>query len=964
MIDLRGGLSSALNIRPGEGVALGLLFVTAFFKGTSIVFFDTVASAKFLTDYSYELLPEVYIATAVVSVVLGLVYTRCERVTEPLTLMKFVLVFLITMMFGFYALLLLIDAAWLSLALMVWKDVHWVLIEIEFWAVASFLFNVRQGKRLFGLVVCGQILATVLGGFGMPWIVDLTGTVHLLLIAAIGLSLCLVMLFVIQNTMGHRFVFDEDDEEASRKSLLELCRDRYLRLFFIISFLSMISYYLLEYIFYAQVESVFMDETALAGFFGVFFAVLSLVNLVTGGLVTSRLLGRFGILAGLAAVPLVASIGVLAALAVSATLAVVGGFLWILIGTKLLHEVGTDSIESPTFRVLYLPLPPGERLRAQAVRESMIEPVSLALAGLLLIVLAELWHFDNIELSYVFLGLAGATIFVAVLLRREYVRELISKVRKRRWTSGDLALEDASSLRVLKNGLGSDYPAEVIFSLRLLEDGDHPSIDESLITALSHSAMEVRKHALERIEARQLETAADGVSAMLETESDIDMRGLAIRVFCALREGQALELAPPLMAATERPIRKGAMVGLLRSGGLEGVLLAGSRLNELLQSADPDQRKLAADVIGDVGISAFHRPLLPLLGDKSSDVQHAALSAAAELKNAKLAAPVIDCLQDPTLREVAIKALISFGPTALGALTEQFDKQAVGDANRLRLIHIMGRMHGAEPTRQLLGYLELPDLAVRHTVLTELAANNHQAGKEHSAAIEDLVLHEVSSAVWALSACQEIRTVEGMDLLTDALERDVRTTCERVLLLLSLLFTPTAILDAREKLFSDHPDMRANGLEVIDNLVGRNLKAAILPLFDDIPDRTRLARLKDRFSNTSRDETFGQRACMTNQALLPWTRACAVYLAGTRADLELLNDVHEATGDPDWLVRETAAWTLLSLAPQSLSSVAERLDNDPSAAVRDLVARWRRDTDQVTSTASQERTAGGPEGSK
>ena len=69
---------------------------------------------------------------------LGLIYARCEERVEPLDLMKGVLVFLTTAMAGFYVIMLVMDNQWLSMALMIWKDVHWVLIEIEFWAVAGF----------------------------------------------------------------------------------------------------------------------------------------------------------------------------------------------------------------------------------------------------------------------------------------------------------------------------------------------------------------------------------------------------------------------------------------------------------------------------------------------------------------------------------------------------------------------------------------------------------------------------------------------------------------------------------------------------------------------------------------------------------------------------------------------------------------------------------------------------------
>ena len=75
--------------------------------------------------------------------IVGFGYIKYEKAVEPLTLLKGVLAFLIVIMASFYFLMLLTPGKWLSMGLMVWKGVHWVLIQIEFWAVAGYLFNVR-----------------------------------------------------------------------------------------------------------------------------------------------------------------------------------------------------------------------------------------------------------------------------------------------------------------------------------------------------------------------------------------------------------------------------------------------------------------------------------------------------------------------------------------------------------------------------------------------------------------------------------------------------------------------------------------------------------------------------------------------------------------------------------------------------------------------------------------------------
>ena len=71
---LRQTLSSLLNLRPGDGWPLLILLGHSFLKGAARVLLETPANTLFLSRFSIEKLPLVYVATAVVCTVIGLVY--------------------------------------------------------------------------------------------------------------------------------------------------------------------------------------------------------------------------------------------------------------------------------------------------------------------------------------------------------------------------------------------------------------------------------------------------------------------------------------------------------------------------------------------------------------------------------------------------------------------------------------------------------------------------------------------------------------------------------------------------------------------------------------------------------------------------------------------------------------------------------------------------------------------------
>ena len=72
-----------------------------------------------------------------------------------------------------------------------------------------------------------------------------------------------------------------------------------------------------------------------------------------------------------------------------------------IVAAKFLDEVGRHTIEMPAYRILYQPLAPDQRLRAQTVRESMVEPLSIGLVG------AILWAGEKM------LGITSARIFIS-----------------------------------------------------------------------------------------------------------------------------------------------------------------------------------------------------------------------------------------------------------------------------------------------------------------------------------------------------------------------------------------------------------------------------------------------------------------------------------------------------------------------------------------------------------------------
>ena len=133
----------------------------------------------------------------------------------------------------------------------IWTEVTIVFLGLAFWGLAGRIFDVRQGKRLFGLIGTGEMLAGVAGGLAVSAFVGLTGTSNLLIISLLGLSLCILTFFHITRRYSSEIGGTEEEEEPVEKmSLKQMFAHRYLSLIFVICVLSVSTYYFIDYAFY------------------------------------------------------------------------------------------------------------------------------------------------------------------------------------------------------------------------------------------------------------------------------------------------------------------------------------------------------------------------------------------------------------------------------------------------------------------------------------------------------------------------------------------------------------------------------------------------------------------------------------------------------------------------------------------------------------------------------------------
>jgi HEAT repeat protein len=490
---------------------------------------------------------------------------------------------------------------------------------------------------------------------------------------------------------------------------------------------------------------------------------------------------------------------------------------------------------------------------------------------------------------------------------------------KRRLGDGATIIADPSTVAVLQEGLRSPHVGVVTYALDRLESIKHESLVTSLQALLSHSDPYVRHDVLLRIERLSLTTLLPAVRQRVELELSAPVRGIALRVLVELGASEVVEEVAAYLNHPDPSVKLGAIVGLLRAGGIEGILLAGGTLIELATAPTPHERVLAARALGDVGIPSFYRPLVPLLQDDAPKVRVAALEAAGKLKNAKLWPLVVQSLTDPAVRPAAAAALVSGGDAVLPELRALFSERAQPKYILIRAAQICGRIGGPGARALLEEHVACADTGVRGQVLAALNRAGYHVHGEGVTRIHSQVTAEIAFAAWLVAALADIGDGPEVALVRSALSYEFQQTHERLFLLLSFIYDPQAILRARDNLMNAAGGKRAYALEILDLLVAQDLKPGVFAVLDDLPPAERLQRLSTMFPQPRLERAARLRDVVTHSiARHPWVAACALYTLSRVSSPALPEIVRLGLSAPNVLVRETAAWVEWKLALQTL----------------------------------------------
>jgi AAA family ATP:ADP antiporter len=685
----------------------------------------------------------------------------------------------------------------------------------------------------------------------------------------------------------------------------------------------------------------------LAAFFGYFSAAIGVLALGLQLFGTSRLLQRAGVVGALAVLPFSLMVGNL-------TLAIFP-LLWAASMAKGADTLFRYSVNDATTQILYLPVPAQARAAAKAFIDSVVKPMAIGLSGLFLAGYKTWTDGSPAPLAWASILLTIGWLFVVTTLRSQYIKSLQDNLKNRKLDLSGVTRNqamDGSTNNVLIKALESKDSREVLGALDLLPHLENVELDHRVEALLAHSDSMVRTSALEYYARRQTLRFANSIFRCFE-DPDPGVRAAAIDAFCAIGKDKSVRSVRLFLQDGDPRIRSAAITGMIRYGGLDGLLVAAEALKALISDADPSMREHAARVLGAIGVRNFYQPVLHLMNDADPRVRRAAIGAAGALKSPEFVIPLIYRAQSIETMQDAVTALTSYGPTIVPTLAKVLANHMEDPAIRRAVARVLGRLGTTEAVQVITSHLDEADEELRIRLYRSLAraVKSRRLVMLDKKPVEAALERELHRAYRTLAQAEALNLQSGPGpntprsgpeagraLLASAMTEKVMFAERRIFLLLAVLY-PDADMEQiyagiHDATAADAPRRRGNAVELLDNLLDRHLKKRFLPLLEELPRVDRLKLVSEAFDlkQPGHEETLIA-LCKDETA---WVRACALWSLSQAAKMkaDVVEPMLAGAQDVNAVVREISLVSLDLAAPERARAIAEERLRDEAPAVR------------------------------
>ncbi len=807
-------VSKISNIKSGEET-LAILFFSYFFLITApFTIIKSLRNSIMLHSLGERGLPPAYLLTAILTGFVVAFHSKLQDKISKRSLITWTLIFFIITSLIFW-LLLQKPSDWVPLIYWLWANILAVGLMTHFWISVNEAFNPREAKRLIGFFGSGGILGGISGGLLAKSLSHFIDPSHLLLFSSALLFGCILIvntIFVFGKKKHASLKAPESSviQEKSEKWGFRVCfntvkNNSYLRLIACLVTATLVVSTLIDFQFNSVINTYVEGTEKLTAFFGLFNAGLMAFALLIQLLITSNLIKRFGIQLALLLYPAM----------------LLGCSMGIAIFPALLFAIvikGTDkslsySLNQSVREILYIPISPDFKDKVKVFIDMFLNRFAKGLGAVILLILI----YFRLGIQYVSLVSSifiMAWIILNIKISREYVNTVKNNI-KLKWSRADKDIADKIDMdyaKLIFDTLESKNRSSVLYALHVFDLIKQDRLTSEIKKLISQKSDEFKISSVEVL----LDT--DGASYHPEFEEEMDEETFKINI----NEIMSLEAYEKLMK------------------------IYAENVMEKNSEAETDKMELAKAI----GLMRPHSPLVEklevLINDSSSNVSKYAIESASRLGRKEFIPVVIQKLSNPATRKDAAMALKKFGTQALAPLEKYMGNRRNDMDARKAIPEVLAQIGTQKGADILVHELEKKKNELDTELIDALEKIRTEKPSIHISknAVKKKTLLKIKQYCQSYIRVHELKPTTKNDFLRMNLKKESETTLMNIFKLLALFYPHEDITKAYQNIKTGTKNAIAYAVELLDNILKKDLRDIILPIIEDIPQREKEKKLR------------------------------------------------------------------------------------------------------------------------
>jgi len=844
-----------LDIKQEESLKISLLFLHSFFLGIFLAFYFAPANAVFIHHFGSETLPMAYMLAGLGGYLLTSFYSFLQKKVNSkilfLSACSFMLILPILSRVGLF----FVPEKWLSLFVFIWGWPFISLVAIESGGLAISFLDLRQVKRLYGLINMGGVMGSIFGYLFLPLLRKvLSHSYDNFFFGVFGVGMAIFFLIYLFKKFPPKQDNKKDKEEIhSKTKVFKLVKERYYKLIFLSATLSMMAIYFADFSFLSGIKvqkDLLSTPQAVADFIALVFGCLKIGELLLSYF-SSRILSKHGIKLGLTILPITTTLLMLMAGLAAAFAGVLSMlFLGFIVLNKCAERILRRGLDDPSFNILYQPLPDDQKLAVQT-RVGVIMQLSTALAGLFLFVLTEvLKTSEGFNLKYFILLLIPvllAWVFSTNRLYKAYKDKLREILGEKSFFSKKGSLKYTFGSDMLEKKLKVDDLETQKLAVTILSETYAKIIDPYTEGILEKNDPIMIKSILRKVDPTWNQDLINPIATIYNTATSEEIKDLASRAMDMLDFTDTLILKPEEIANLKySPNHKDKL----------------TLVKYLFNHTTEDDEYL----------------IFRLLEDEDRMIKSAAIRLAGKRNYMNLNFKLLEIFEHPEYYHICASTFIEMGDSIVQELESFFDKNT-SESLLLKIIEVYARIGTPLAKSLLINHLYYPSKLIQQSVVKALYFMRFQATDVELPVIKQKLRDTVENILWIFVSIYDIETQTNTLKLIQALDLERENNFEMLFDILSFIYDPATTELIKINIKGENIIF---ALEIIDNFISQEIKEMIIPILDKISVSQRLKKLYPYFpmQRMHFNERLKEILVIDYNKVDAWTKARTIELLG------------------------------------------------------------------------------------